>query len=125
MVLELIQNLKKELEALLHEKADISVLLLGACSLHPVHTTFKNGISEVDLLCETFFNDLGFFKLSAARLEDYVGVGVAIGIAAEFAKKSGAMRWLCMKQVWILCIWEKYAYDGNTLWYCFQYTCFL
>ena len=115
MVLELIQNLKKELEALLHEKANISVLLLGACSLHPVHTTFKNGISEVDLLCETFFNDLGFFKLSEAQLEDYVGVGVSTGIAAEFAKTFGATRWLCMKQIWILCICEKYAYDGNTL----------
>ena len=106
---------EKELEALLHEKADILVLLLGTCPLHPVRTAFKNVISEVDLLCETFFNDLGFFKLSEAQLEDCVGVGVSTGIAAEFAKKFGAARWLCMKQVWILCICEKYAYDGNTL----------
>ena len=77
---------EKELEALLHEKADILVLLLGTCSLHPVHTTFKNVISEVDLLWETFFNDLGFFKLSEAQLEDYVGVGVSTGIAVSLQR---------------------------------------
>ena len=62
-----------------------------------------------------------FFKLSAARRDDYVGVGVVTGIAVEFAKKFGATWWLCMKQVWILPICEKYAYDGNAFWYCFQY----
>ena len=97
----------KELQALFHEKTDTSVLLLGAFSLHPVHTAFKNGILEVNLPCETFFNDLVFFMLSAARLDDYVGVGVATGIAAEFAKKFGATQSLCMKQVWILRICEK------------------
>ena len=44
----------KGVQALLHEKEDISILLLGTCSLHPVHTAFKYGISEVDFPFEIF-----------------------------------------------------------------------
>ena len=38
---------EKDLQASLHEKE-------GTCSLHPVHTTFKYGISEVDFPFEIF-----------------------------------------------------------------------
>ena len=91
---------EKELIALLHEKEETPVVLLGICSLHPVYTTFKNRISEVDFPFETFFNDFSFFfKLSAARREDYVGVGFVTRMAAEFTKKFGATWWVYMKQV--------------------------
>ena len=47
---------------------------------------------------ETFFNYFTFFfKLSAACREDYIGVVVVTGIAAEFSKKFGATWWLSMK----------------------------
>ena len=85
-------------------------MFLGTCLLHPVHTTFRYGISEVDFPFEIFFNDLSFFfKLSAARREDFVGVGLVTGKAAKFAKKFGATRWLCMKQVWMLPNLKVYA----------------
>ena len=89
---------EKEMQALLHEKEDTPILLLGTCLLHFVHTVFKNGISEVDFSFETFFKYLSFFiKLSATQREDYVGFGVATGIAAEFAEKIAATRWwLCI-----------------------------
>ena len=91
---------EKELIALLHEKEETPVVLLGICSLHPVYTTFKNRISEVDFPFETFFNDFSFFfKLSAARREDYVGVGFVTRMAAEFTKKFGATWRVYMKQV--------------------------
>ena len=91
---------EKELQASLHEKEYTSILLFGTCSLHPVDTAFKNGISEVDFPFKTFFNNLSFFfKLSAAWWEDYVGIGVVTGIAAEFGKTFGATWWLYMKQV--------------------------
>ena len=45
---------EKDLQAMLHEKEDTSILLLGTCSLHPVHTAFKYGISEVDFPFEIF-----------------------------------------------------------------------
>ena len=95
---------------MLHKKEDTSILLLGTCSLHPVHIAFKYGILEVDVPFEIFFNDLSFFfKLSAARRENYVGVGLVTGIAAEFAKRFGATRWLCMRQVWMLPNFKVYA----------------
>ena len=52
---------ERELQASLHEKEDTSIMILGTCSLHPVHTAFKNGIIEVNFPFETFFNDLSFF----------------------------------------------------------------
>ena len=80
------------MQALLHEKEDKSILLLGICSLHPVRIAFKSGISEVDFSFKTLFNDVSFFfKLSGIQREDYVGVGVVPGKASEFAKKFGAM----------------------------------
>ena len=58
---------EKDLQALLHKKEDTSILLLGTGSLHPVHSAFKYGISEVKFPFEISFNDLSFFfKLSAA-----------------------------------------------------------
>ena len=47
------RKFEEELQASLHEKEDTSILLLGTCSLDPIHTAFKNGISEVDFPFET------------------------------------------------------------------------
>ena len=89
----------------LHEKEETTILNLGSCSLHPVHTAFKKGLQELDFGFESFFNDISFFfKLSAARREDYSEVAMVTGIAAEFAKKFGATRWLCMKKVGVRCL---------------------
>ena len=39
---------EKELQALFHVKEGTSIFLLEICSLHPVYTAFKNGISQKD-----------------------------------------------------------------------------
>ena len=47
----------------------------GSCQLHVVNNTFKKGIEaygeDIENLCIDLFN---FFKLSASRREDYVGI---------------------------------------------------
>ena len=74
----------------LKKKENTTILNLGTCSLH---SAFKKGLQEPDFAFESFFNDLSlFFKLSAARREDYSGVALVTGIAAEFARKFGATR---------------------------------
>ena len=35
---------------------------LGTCSLHPVHTAFKNGLQKLDFPYDSFFLDLSFFS---------------------------------------------------------------
>ena len=45
---------EKDFQASLHEKEDTSILLLGTCSLDPVHTAFKHDISEVEFPFEIF-----------------------------------------------------------------------
>ena len=69
-------NLKfeKDLCAALHAREDTVILNLGTCSLHPVHTAFKKGLEELQFAFGSFFNALSFFfKLSAARRNDYSG----------------------------------------------------
>ena len=123
MVLELTQNLKKELQALLHEKEDINLaftnMLTTSRPYHLQKWEFRSGIPIQN------FNDLSFFK-SAAWLEDYVGLSAVTWIAAEFPKKL-ELHSVC---VWNMC--RFYAFVGNMhvcmwwkcIWYCFQYTCF-
>ena len=53
----------------LKKKENTTILNLGTCSLHPVHSAFKKGLQEPDFAFESFFNDLSlFFKRSAARV---------------------------------------------------------
>ena len=113
------RKFEKELQASLHEKEDTSILLFR----NMLTRSHPHRLQKWDFRSRLPIRDF-FFKLSAAQREDYVGVDVVTGIAAELAKKFGATRWLCMKQVWIFRICEKYAYDEDAFWYCFQYTCF-
>ena len=55
-----------------------AVIDLGTCSNHPVHTTITRGLSTLKFYVEQFANDIYFwFKLSAARREDYAEVQCA------------------------------------------------
>jgi hypothetical protein len=48
------------------------VIDLGTCSLHPVHTGLMKGQAVLDFDVDEFTNDIfSWFKLSAARCEDY------------------------------------------------------
>ena len=100
-------NLKfqKDLELELKAKEDTLILNLGPCSLHPVHTAFKNGLHKLNFPFASSFNDVSFFfKLSSARREDYAGVSSVTGVVAEFAKTFVEIRWLCMKCVGVRCL---------------------
>lgn len=65
-----------------------SILKLGSCSLHPVHTAYRKGIAKIPFDVDSFFHDLHFFfKLSSTRREDYASMADITGITSEFAKK--------------------------------------
>ena len=75
-------------------------LQLGACSPHPVHTAFKNGLQKLDFPYDSFFHDLSFFfHLSSARREDYKSLEQIMHVTAHYVKKHGPTRWLSMNQV--------------------------
>jgi len=55
-----------------------AVIDLGTCTIHPVHTAFTRGLSALKFDIEQFANDIYFwFKLSAARREDYAEIQCA------------------------------------------------
>ena len=75
-------------------------LNLGTRSLHPAHTAFKNGISELDLKFDNFSCDLGFFfHISSASRENYGQLESLTNVVAGFAMKHGPTRWLNIKYV--------------------------
>ena len=75
---------------------------IGTCTLHPVHTAFTKGLSTLDFDVEQFSNDIFFwFKLSAARREDYAEIQCAelLEEAGQFFMRPVASRWLSMGPV--------------------------
>ena len=67
-------NLKfeKDLAVNISEMYGSSFINLGSCSLHQTHNAFRKGILSFGFEFETFINDTSyFFKLSAARRQDY------------------------------------------------------
>ena len=45
---------------------------VGTCSLHPVDSTFRRGMTNVSFDLDQFFTEIQFFfKLSSTRREDY------------------------------------------------------
>ena len=56
------------------------------------YTQLKKGLLELSFDFESFFNGVSFFfKLSSVRREDYKEVTEVASVAAEFAKKFGAI----------------------------------
>ena len=99
-------NVNKKFSKILAKEFDESnqsqFLDLGTCSLHPVHTAFRKGISKLQFDFDEFFNDIHFFfKLSSARREDYASLQTVTNLTAEYAKKHSSTRWLSMKYVCI------------------------
>ena len=74
----------RKLDEMLSKK-DISFFNIGTCSLHPVHTAFKNDLSELDFNLDDFFHDLSFFfHQSSSRRKDFVKMESFTGIVAEY-----------------------------------------
>ena len=110
------------------EEMNTRFLLIGTCSLHPVHSAFSKGVkkffqctfkedissSEKDKTgsfnMDDFFQDLHFFfKRSRARREDYASLETITGVTAEYMKKHAETRWVSMKYVALRCLeqWEN------------------
>ena len=98
-------HLKKKLLMKLEEGMGATFLKLGTCSFHPVHTTFRKGITKIPFDYDKFFYELHFFKKnSSARGESYALLQSVTNIVAEYAKhetyeKYVPTRWITMKYV--------------------------
>ena len=74
-----------------------AVIDLGTCTIHPVHTVFTRGLSALKFDIEQFSNDIYcWFKLSAARREDYAEIQCAelLEETGQFFVRPVASRWL-------------------------------
>lgn len=75
-----------------------TILNIRTCSLHPVHTAFKNGLAKIPFDFDKFAQDLHFFfKNSAARREDYNFVNLESDIASHVMLRHVSSRWLSLK----------------------------
>ena len=54
-------SFEQKLMLQLEELYGTSMLKLGSCSLHPVHTAFRKGILELSFNLDSFFHDIHFF----------------------------------------------------------------
>ena len=54
--------------------SDKIILSIGTCPLHIVHNSFRNGIKVLEFDIDTAIDVNFFFKLSAGRRADYVGI---------------------------------------------------
>ena len=55
-------SFEKKLLTKLEEDMGATFLKLGKCSLHPVHTAFRKGITKILFDYDKFFYELRFFK---------------------------------------------------------------
>ena len=95
-----INDLKNELEA----KAGTTFLDIGTCNLHAVNNGFGKGLQlfkdEEIIDLDQFAIDLHFFfKLSAARREDYAKTAELSEITAVYMMKHVQTRWLSIEKV--------------------------
>lgn len=104
------KKFEKDLIKDLEMKKSSSFLSIGSCNLHTVNNGFGKGINVlkeiVDL--DQFAIDLNFFfKLSAARREDFEKVSSLTEITTQYMLKHCTTRWLSIKKV-LLRIIEQY-----------------
>src|SRR6266516_1623330 len=93
---------QRKFNALLVSKDIDKLVDIGTCSLHPVHTAFTKGIEKLQLDVDQFANDVfSWFKLSAARREDYSEVQAQelLEASGEFFLRPVSSRWLSLEPV--------------------------
>ena len=92
--------LQEKLSKHLRDNLGKSFLNLGTCSLHPVHISFRRGITSMSFDLDQFFTDIHFFfKLSSALREDYRSLHSLTDTLDKFVIKQVEASWLSMKQV--------------------------
>ncbi|KAG4075503.1 hypothetical protein HA402_003328 [Bradysia odoriphaga] len=99
----------RELEEDLKQLYGKYILKTSTCSLHPIHTAFKKGLSKIAFDYDKFSQDLHFFfKHSAARREDYNFVNLESDIEAHVMLRHVSSRWLSLKKA-LVRILEQWA----------------
>ena len=87
----------------------VSFLMLGSCGIHITNNGFRKGVTEFVFDVETIVNDISFyFKMSAARRQDYKLMEMFTEIEAKYALKHTIVRWLSLKNP-VLRILEQYG----------------
>ena len=73
------------------------LMLEGPCYLHPVHTSYKEALKQLDTEVDQLLVDVyGWFKLSTARREDMMAVFEDLDEKMEFFLRYVSTRWLTM-----------------------------
>ena len=100
------KDLKKDFEETTGEKN----LVVYACTLHIVHTSFKKGVSVLPIDVNQFGLDLlGSFKVSEACCEDYVKVRKLTEVTSKYVLCHSFVRWLSFKVV-LVCVIEQWEH---------------
>ena len=90
---------EKDLLAEIDKEYGVNFLKLGSCSLHITHNGVREGIKAFGFDIEIFVNDVCFFfKLSAARRQDYKLTELFTEIETQYFLKHSSCRWLSMKK---------------------------
>lgn len=98
----------RRLNAHLESKQCPPLIDLGTCSLYPVHTAFWKGVEGLPFDVEHFVTDVyQWFKLSAARREDYWHVQ-----AEDLEECVGKFLLKFVSSLVEGCIWNQFA-DGS------------
>jgi len=90
----------------------LPLVVIGTCSLHPVHTAVRKGVESLPFDFDVFVNDLfARFKLSSARRFDYADLQreEVIEDAGKFCLRPVAIRCLSTEPV---CRWIIDQYDA-------------
>jgi hypothetical protein len=95
-------SFKQKFNSVLASKGFSQLVDIGTCSLHPLHTAFTKGVEKLPFEVDQFANDVfTWFKLSAARREDYKDVKAEelLEVTGEFFLRPVSSRWLSLEPV--------------------------
>lgn len=77
-----------------------TILNIGTCSLHPIHTAFSNGLKKLSFDFDKLPVDLHFFfKHSSARRRDFELCELETYLEAQMMMRHVSSRWLSLKKV--------------------------
>lgn len=96
------KKFEKDLEHEMKSSHDKTVLDVGTCSLHPVHNAFGEGLKSISFPYDQFAHDIYFFfKLSAARREDFILANLCSDLEIRYAHRHVCTRWVSLKRSYV------------------------